>query len=210
MGWLDRPRARTPQRNALATFHYFERQFDAPAVKLLPTEYFVGGGTLVLTTVLGSCVSACLYDLDAGVGGMNHFMLPGQAERPERAGDVDTRYGLHAMDVLLEQLLKAGARRERITAKVFGGAAVIPGMTQLNVGQRNAEFVLQHLRAEGVPVVAQDLGGTLARRISYFPASGRVVVRRLRREEDLLEVEQDERHLLGLMALAGQRPMDVL
>ena len=190
-------------QHSRATFHYFDRQFDAPAVKLLPTEYYVGAGDLVLTTVLGSCVSACLFDLSAGVGGMNHFMLPGQAGGAGPA-NVDTRYGSHAMDVLLAHLFKAGARRERLAAKVFGGGAVIPGMTQLNIGQQNADFVLQYLRNADVPVVAQDLGGTLPRRICYFPGSGRVAVRRLRREEDLLQVQQEERQLIGLAALAAQ------
>jgi chemotaxis protein CheD len=191
------------QEHSRATFHYFDRQFDAPAVKLLPTEYYVGAGDMVLSTVLGSCVSACLFDLGAGVGGMNHFMLPGRSEGLHADG-VDMRYGSHAMEVLLAQLLKAGARRDRLAAKVFGGGAVIPGMTQLNIGQRNADFVLQYLREQDVPVVAQDLGGTLPRRICYFPGSGRVAVRRLRREEDLLQVQQDEQHLIGLVALVAQ------
>lgn len=191
-----------------ATFHYFERQFDAPAVRLLPTEYYVGGGGIVLTTVLGSCVSACLHDLDAGVGGMNHFMLPGEGDGPAAAPDM--RYGEHAMQLLVRELLKAGARRERLAAKVFGGGAVISGMTQLNIGERNAEFVLRHLATERIPVMAQDLGGTHARRICYFPGSGRVAVRRLRRDEDLLQVRQDEQHILGLFTLAATRPQEAL
>jgi chemotaxis protein CheD len=194
------------EQHSRATFHYFDRQFDAPAVKLLPTEYYVGGGALVLSTVLGSCVSACLYDPYANVGGMNHFMLPGRGEGPGAAAAApDTRYGTHAMELLLDQLLKAGARRERVIAKVFGGGAVIPGMTQLNIGQRNADFVLEHLRDEGVPVVAQDLGGTQARRICYFPGSGRVAVRRLKREDELLQVQEDEQQIIGLFTLAAQR-----
>lgn len=193
-----------------ATFHYFERQFDAPAVKLLPTEYYVGGGGIVLTTVLGSCVSACLHDLDAGIGGMNHFMLPGQGEGVAPATAPDTRYGEHAMDLLLRELLKAGARRERLSAKVFGGGAVISGMTQLNIGQRNADFVLQHLAAERIPVMAQDLGGSRARRICYFPGSGRVAVRQLRRDEDLLQVREDEQHILGLFTLTNLKPLEAL
>jgi chemotaxis protein CheD len=83
-------------------------------------------------------------------------------------------------------------------------------MTQLNIGQRNADFVLEYLQAAGVPVVAQDLGGTLARRICYFPGSGRVAVRRLRREQDLLQVRADEQHLMGLFTLTSQRPLDAL
>jgi chemotaxis protein CheD len=198
------------EQHSRATFHYFDRQFDAPAVKLLPTEYYVGTGNIVLTTVLGSCVSACIYDETAGIGGMNHFMLPGKGEGAVATAGADTRYGTHAMQVLMEQLLKAGARRERLVAKVFGGGAVLPGMTQMNIGQRNADFVLEHLAAERVAVVAQDLGGTLARRICCFPGSGRVAVRRLRREEDLLPVQRDEQHLMGMLTLMAQRPLDAL
>ncbi len=190
------------EQQSRATHHYFDQQFDAPAVKLLATEYYVGAGDLALTTVLGSCVSACLFDLSAGVGGMNHFMLPGKAEDAP-PDSVDTRYGGHAMEVLLAALLRAGARRERLAAKVFGGGAVIAGMTQLNIGQRNTEFVLEYLREQDVPVVAQDLGGTLARRICYFPGSGRVAMRTLRREEDLAQVRRDEQRLIGLVAPAA-------
>ncbi|WBY00580.1 chemoreceptor glutamine deamidase CheD [Ramlibacter tataouinensis] len=185
------------ERHSRATHHYFDRQFGVPAVKLLASEYYVGAGDLVLTTVLGSCVSACLFDLGAGVGGMNHFMLPGEAEDAQ-PGNVDTRYGGHAMEVLVAELLRAGARRERLTAKVFGGGAVLPGMTQLNIGERNTEFALQYLRRHEVPVMAQDVGGTLPRRIGCFPGSGRVAVHTLRRQEDLAEVQQNEQRLIGL------------
>jgi chemotaxis protein CheD len=192
------------EQHSLATLHYHDRQFDASAVKLLPTEYYVTGADMVLTTVLGSCVSACLHDSAAGIGGMNHFMLPGKAGY--EAGDemADMRYGSYAMDVLMAELVKAGARRERLVAKVFGGGAVLSGMTQLNIGHRNAQFVLDYLDGNGVPLAAQDLGGSLPRRICYFPRSGRVAVRKLRREEDVIQVRQEEEQLIGMVALLAQ------
>jgi chemotaxis protein CheD len=196
-----------PAHQSLATLHYYDRQFDAPAVKVLPTEYYVTGSDIVLTTVLGSCVSACVYDTTAGIGGMNHFMLPGKGESDRRDAVVDMRYGAYAMDVLMHALVKAGARRERLVAKVFGGAAVLPGMTQLNIGQRNAQFVLAYLDDQGVPLAAQDLGGSLPRRICHFPGSGRVAVRKLRREEDVHQVRQEEQQLMGLVALLAPRPV---
>jgi chemotaxis protein CheD len=192
-------------QNSLATHHYHDRHFDAPAAKLLPTEYYVTASDMVLTTVLGSCVAACVHDPYSGIGGMNHFMLPGEDGAADGA-TLDTRYGSHAMDVLVTGLVKAGARRERLVAKVFGGGAVLAGMTLLNIGQRNGDFVLDYLRRTAVPLAAQDLGGSLPRRIGFFPRSGRVAVRRLRTDQDLLHVRQEEAQLIGLVELAIQRP----
>jgi len=162
----------------MASCVYFDRECQRMAVKLLPSEYYVTAGNTVMLTVLGSCVAACLHDPEAGVAGMNHFMLPETAEGGGSAADA-MRYGTHAMEVLLRELLRAGARRERLQAKVFGGAAVLANMTALNIGERNAEFVLRYLCREGIDVHAQDLGGSRARRICFLPDSGKVQVRLL-------------------------------
>jgi chemotaxis protein CheD len=123
----------------------------------------------VFSTVLGSCVAVCLHDPAAAAGGMNHFLLPGQpADR--RGRDVE-RYGVHLMEVLINDLMKAGARRERMQAKVFGGANIVRGLG--NIGAANAEFARNFLRHEGIRVVAEDLGGERARRVQFWPASGR-------------------------------------
>ena len=188
---------------AMATHHYFDRDFDIAAVKLLPNQYFVTDKEMALTTVLGSCVAACIHDRVAGVGGMNHFMLPDEVHH--LVSDVrlkdnvipmystqNMKYGTYAMEVLLMQLLKAGARRERLEAKVFGGGAVLENMTVLNIGNRNAEFILRYLRQEGIPIAAQDLCGKLPRRVTYFPKSGKAMVRALRRQDDLILVQQQE------------------
>jgi len=156
-----------------ATNHYFDTAHDVRAVKLLPGEYYATGEDMLLVTVLGSCVSLCLRDRDSGFGGMNHFMLPeGQGE--------SARYGAYAMEVLINEILKRGARRERLEAKLFGGGAVLADLTSLNVGERNAEFALRYLKTEGIAVAAQDLKGAWPRKIYYFPASGRVRVKTLR------------------------------
>ena len=123
---------------------------------------------MVLTTVLGSCVSACLHDPVAKVGGMNHFLLP---DTVGSGGSEETRYGVHLMEVLLNALLQAGAQRQRVTAKVFGGARVVAGLS--DIGARNAEFVVRFLKAEGIPVLGQSLKGDMARRLQFWPASGR-------------------------------------
>ncbi|MDO9451563.1 MAG: chemoreceptor glutamine deamidase CheD, partial [Stagnimonas sp.] len=111
----------------------------------------------------------------SGIGGMNHFMLPDG----DLAGGNSARYGSFAMEILINELLKAGARRSGLEAKVFGGGAVLKGFTDTNVGKRNAEFVLSYLKAERIPVVAQDLGDTCPRKIYCFPHEGRVMVKRL-------------------------------
>ncbi len=183
-----------------ASLHYFDREFGISAVKLLPGEYYVTSGDMLLTTVLGSCVSACVRDSTAGIGGMNHFMLPEDLEQAPRDATGAMRYGAYSMAMLINELLKAGARRERLEAKVFGGGAVMTRMTQLNIGDRNADFVLRYLQDEQVRVVAQDLRGSLPRRINYFPLSGRVAVRKLRRQEDTLLVRSNEQALAQALA----------
>lgn len=188
---------------SVATRHYFDREFGISAVKLLPGEYYVTSRDMVLTTVLGSCVSACVRDSTAGIGGMNHFMLPEDADPTSRDAAAAMRYGAYAMEMLLNELFKAGARRERLEAKVFGGGAVLANMTMLNIGDRNADFVLRYLQTEQVRIAAQDLRGSLPRRINYFPVTGRVTVRKLRRQDDALLVQHDEQELV--QALLKQR-----
>jgi len=168
----------SPRLDARATRHYFDSAFHCAAVKVLPNEYYVAAGEdIMISTVLGSCVAACIRDPRTGVGGMNHFMLPeGDTDSPASA---TMRYGAFAMEVLINELLKAGAARERLEAKVFGGGAVLSAMQQLNIGERNARFVLDYLKTEGIPVLAQDLGDVRARRIGYFPRDGRVMVRKM-------------------------------
>ena len=196
----------TAHRETLATHHYFDREFGIAAVKLLPGEYFVTSSDMVLTTVLGSCVSACVRDTVAGIGGMNHFMLPEDAEPGTRGAAASMRYGAYAMEMLLNELLKAGARRERLEAKVFGGGAVLANMTTLNIGDRNADFVLRYLKAEEIRVAAQDLRGPHARRVSYFPIGGLALVRRLTRQDDAVSVARDERALARAISTSARTP----
>jgi chemotaxis protein CheD len=110
------------------------------------------------------------------------------------------RYGAFAMEILINELLKAGARRERLEAKVFGGGAVLANMTMLNIGERNADFVLRYLQLEQVHIAAQDLRGNLPRRINYFPLTGRVTMRKLQQREDVVLVERAERSLASSLA----------
>jgi chemotaxis protein CheD len=157
---------------------YHDRRFNMEAIKILPGEYYVTGRDVVIVTVLGSCVSVCLYDRFARIGGMNHFMLPDHHE-----GGVlseSARYGAYAMEILINNLVKAGASRNRLEAKVFGAGRVLSGLTHTDVGARNAAFAMHYLDDEGIRVKANDLLGIYPRKVYFFPAEGRVLVKKLK------------------------------
>ena len=162
----------------LAATSYYDRTFATDAAKIMPGEYFVTRRDMAVVTVLGSCVAACLRDRMSGWGGMNHFMLPGD----DSGGpvSVSARYGVHAMEILVNRLLKLGAQRNKLEAKVFGGGNVLPGFVTTTVGERNAQFVVDYLETEGIRLVASDLLGVHPRKVYFFPRTGRVLVRRLK------------------------------
>jgi len=126
---------------------------------------------VMLSTILGSCVAACIRDEKIGLGGMNHFLLPNGGS----GGDPSQRYGVFAMEVLINEILKAGGRRERLRAKLFGGARMFDDLR--DIGDQNSAFAQKFLRDEGIPVEATSLGGRHARRVHFWPASGRVLMR---------------------------------
>jgi chemotaxis protein CheD len=185
--------------------HYYDRTFDIEAVKLLPGEYYATGRNMLLVTVLGSCVAACLRDPVSGIGGMNHFMLP-EGGDPHDLRSASARYGAYAMEVLINQLLKLGASRSRLEAKVFGGAAVLKGMESVNVGDANSEFVLDFLANEKIPVLAEDLRGPYPRKVYFFPATGRVLVRKLKNlhNDTIIERERDYKKRLTRAPVSGE------
>jgi len=190
---------------ALASRRAYDYRIGRDVVTLLPNEYYVTDEDIVLSTVLGSCVAACIRDPHAGLGGMNHFMLPG-SEEPSKA-EASMRYGAYAMEVLINEMLKAGARRERLEAKVFGGGAVIDQIRMLNVGRRNASFVLQYLAFERIPVLAQDLCGDVARRVRYHPRDGTALVRKLNSERSTDVLKRREQQLQQSLQQARPEPL---
>jgi chemotaxis protein CheD len=163
----------------LASNRYFDRTFSSEAVKVLPGEYFVTTTEMVLVTVLGSCVSACIRDKVKGIGGMNHFMLAETTE--DSALSASARYGGYAMEILVNHLLKLGARRDNLEAKVFGGGRIIASLSGAKVGDRNAAFVMRYLQTEGIHIAAKDLRDVHPRKVYFFPNSGRVLVKKLMR-----------------------------
>jgi chemotaxis protein CheD len=176
----------------IATNLYFDNHFGRRGVKLLPNEFYTTREDMVLVTVLGSCVAACIHDRTAGIGGMNHFMLPDDGEQPNQAASDSMRYGAYAMEVLINELIKMGGRRERFEAKVFGGAAVLAGMTTINIGDRNAEFVRRYLALEKIRIVAEDLQGVHPRKVAFMPDTGQAMVKKLRLQQDPTVAEREQ------------------
>lgn len=137
-------------------------------IHIIQGEFLASGEpSVVYSTILGSCVAACLHDPVACVGGMNHFLLPGDGDQ----GAVNLRYGVHAMELLINALLGMGAKRDRLEAKLFGGGHVVQKLT--DIGARNTAFAQRFLKEESIACVSVSLGGNLARRVQYWPASGR-------------------------------------
>jgi len=184
--------ASTPSR-------YFDRDFQIETVKILPGQYHVSESEGSITTVLGSCVSTCLWDPALRIGGMNHFMLPGEASTATSPWAVSARFGVYAMEVLINEMLHLGADRKRLVAKVFGGARVLQGFDTLDVGAKNSEFVLNFLREEAITLAAQDLMGIHPRKLHFFPATGKVQMKRLLLQPDDT-VQRQEREYFSRLA----------
>ncbi|MEO8383770.1 MAG: chemoreceptor glutamine deamidase CheD [Betaproteobacteria bacterium] len=177
---------------------YFDRHFGLEAAKILPGEYFATDKNMVLVTVLGSCVTACLRDSRAGVGGMNHFMLPRSEQDPANPISMSARYGTFAMEILINQLQKMGARRETMEAKVFGGGNVLRGFTVNSIGEANANFVTEYLHNEGIKIAAKDLLGVHPRKLYYFPGTGKVLVKKIKELHNHTIVERESEYNLRL------------
>lgn len=150
------------------------------ATRIVPGEYYVSCDREIIVTTLGSCISACIRDRKAGIGGMNHFLLPddnGSIKRDGACASTATRYGCFAMEQLINTILENGGSRENLEIKLFGGSNIMRSMT--DVGIRNISFVRRYLGDDNLQVHSEDLGGTHPRKVMYFPFSGRVLVRKM-------------------------------
>ena len=188
----------TPNAVENSPTRYFDKKFGMEAAKILPGEYFATDKDIVLVTVLGSCVAACIRDTRAGVGGMNHFMLPRSERDPASPVSMSARYGTYAMEILINQLIKMGAQRASMEAKVFGGGNVLRGFTSNNIGESNANFVMEYLHNEGVRVAAEDMLGVHPRKIYYFPRTGKVLVKKIRELHNHTIVERESEYNMRL------------
>ncbi len=161
---------------------YYDPVLKVNVVQVFQGDFFVSTREgEMLATVLGSCVAACIRDPVAAVGGMNHFLLPdkGGDTNPDLPFSASLRYGSYSMEQLINGILAAGGRRERLEVKIFGGANVLAGLR--GIGHQNADFIERYLKAEGFKVTAADLRGNLPRKVQYFPSSG---VARVKQIED--------------------------
>jgi chemotaxis protein CheD len=204
-------KARLPQAPVLRGFEHVQRYWDPLcdrwSAKILPGEFFVTTHDEAITTVLGSCISACMRDAALNVGGMNHFMLPedrssGKSSWTTGVDGLATRYGSYAMESLINELMKLGARRERLEVKIFGGGRILPVMT--DVGAKNIAFARDFLKLEGLKISAEDVGEVYPRRVVYFPATGRVMLKRLR-SLDSAAIARRESEYLNTLA---KKPAD--
>ena len=176
---------------------FWDHSHQTCAARILPGEFYVSRHNEVITTVLGSCVSACVRDTTIGVGGMNHFMLPASSKRSNDGwGGKDflaTRYGIAAMESLINEILKNGGRKDRLELKLFGGGKVM-AMGINSIGERNIEFAKEFAQTEGLHVTSEDLGDVFPRKVHYFPRTGRAMVRRLRSLQCQSIIDQEKKY----------------
>lgn len=180
--------------------------YEAVAARILPGEYFVTTHNEAIYTTLGSCISACIRDRISGVGGMNHFMLPisaGTSSLKATDNSVSARYGNYAMEHLINDILKNGGKRQNLEVKIFGGGRIIANMT--DVGMRNIAFAHDYLETEGLKVSSEDVGDTFPRLVVYFPATGKVRVKRLRslHNNTIIELETKYLHTIEQKPVSG-------
>lgn len=187
---------------------YWDTAHEMPAAKILPGEYYVTSSTELVTTVLGSCVSACIRDRVFGIGGMNHFMLPISTDGKGWNGAHDvlstaTRYGNFAMEHMINEILKHGGHKRHLEAKIFGGGRMMKALS--DVGARNIEFVREYLSVEGIPLVSESVGDIFPRKVIYIPATGKVLVKRLKHlhNDTIAKRENDYRSEISIQPVAG-------
>lgn len=189
----------------LAGFSQIRRHVDhrsgESVANISPGELYVTRSPEQIVTVLGSCIAACIRDYKTGVGGMNHFMLPDSEASNGFGSLVEARYGNFAMEALINGILKHGGARNRLEIKLFGGARMIAGLS--DVGKQNVEFVEAYLRAEQFSVESKDLGGDRARLVHYWPATGRVRVKWVRKNSKVATTENAYRDEISTADTGG-------
>jgi len=176
---------------------YIDRNHGLIAAKILPGEYYVTRENELITTVLGSCVAACIRDKESGLGGMNHFMLPITSVEKLKQGNEAvvgnaTRYGNFAMEHLINTILSNGGKRKNLEVKLFGGGRIIPTLT--DVGIKNIDFVLEYVDTEGLALLSQDLGDIYPRKIIYFPKTGKVAMKKIQHLHNDVIIQRERQY----------------
>jgi len=169
----------------------YESQKIRKEVRINIGEYCATKEPTIIYTLLGSCVSVCLFDPETRIGGMNHIFLPGRADLKHYG--VSARYGINAMEMLINEIMGLGGNRHRIVAKTFGGAHILPSIhREIGVGIKIVEFVKEFLKRERIRVISHDLGGNNARKVYFKTNTGDVYVKRIasRFYPDIVSEEQ--------------------
>ncbi|AOE83985.1 chemotaxis protein CheD [Pseudomonas sp. TCU-HL1] len=185
---------------AIAATRYFDPDFQLSAVKVLPGEFYATAEDQVLVSVLGSCVAVCLFDRQRGIGGMNQFLLPDLAS---------AHHGVRIMEQLGEELLREGARRHQLEAKVFGAGNLPHELLRHDTTLRTVEFVHSYLDTEGIPLLAEDVMGAEARKVYIFPSTGKVLVKKLRNLHNDTILQRELEYLLYLKRGEALGPYDL-
>lgn len=175
-------------------FRRYSDRFKRHMVIIYPGEFHVSSREII-ATVLGSCIAVCLIDASKGIGGMNHFMLPGDVRSEDLFRSESAKYGMFAMEQLIEAMTQSGASKKNLQAKIFGGGHVLNfRKTDGNVPESNIEFVRAYLKMEQIPVVNQDVGGYSGRKIMFFPDTGKVLMKRLHSTVDSKIIEAEAKY----------------
>jgi chemotaxis protein CheD len=175
-----------------------DQRFPHEIAVILPGEFFVSESPMIVHTVLGSCISACIRDPVAQVGGMNHFMLPEPKGGGQDSWGESTRYGSYAMESLINEILKRGGRKQRLEVKLFGAGKIHDGL--IDVGARNAEWVLEFLRKEGLQAATADLGDVFPRKVYYFTESGRILLKKIERVKNQTIMDREREYAARVQA----------
>ena len=187
---------------------YWDKTLELNVAKILPGEYYVTASNEGVTTVLGSCVAACIRDRLFGVGGMNHFMLPIQSSDAQGGTfGLAERYGNFAMEHLINDILKNGGRKENLEVKLFGGGKILAQLS--DVGARNIAFVREYLETENLRILGEDLGDIYPRKVMYFPATGKVLLKKLRTLHNTTVIERETSYLEDLKKEPVQGEVDL-
>ncbi|BAN47118.1 putative chemoreceptor glutamine deamidase CheD [Metapseudomonas resinovorans] len=193
---------------AIAATRYFDPDFQLPAVKVLPGEFYATAEDQVLVAVLGSCIAVCLFDAQRGIGGMNHFLLPDPGPGSGMASAA-THHGVRIMEQLSEDLLRLGARRHQLEAKVFGAGNLPHELLRHDTTLRTVEFIHSYLDTEGITLLAEDVMGAEARKVYVFPSSGKVLVKKFKSLHNDTILQRELEYMLYLKRGEALGPYDL-
>lgn len=188
----------------------YDHRFKMQMIVLLPGEYFTTDDSIVIATVLGSCISVCIRDEKANISGMNHFMLPGDFRRETFLQSKSARYGVHAMELLINEMIKKGAEKRNFVAKIFGGGRVLNfRRSDGDIPASNIDFIQTFLEIEDIKIAKQDIGGNRGRKILFFTDSGTVLLKKLSPNRNSTIIREEERYKISLLKKREEEKTDV-